>query len=127
MDGAPTTPMDPASPAPPTLYADSPIPSSTPPPSPPVRRPVVLPSSRVSAASLLSFDTLPAGIAALYGQLDLHATVVADFHSLEELCQDLKLQIGRLQTQLQSYVEIALRLKSLSNNVILASGRIAQR
>uniref|UniRef100_A0AAV1V3X2 Uncharacterized protein n=1 Tax=Peronospora matthiolae TaxID=2874970 RepID=A0AAV1V3X2_9STRA len=102
--------MAPASPAPPTLEADSPIPPSTPPPGPPVRRSVVLPSSRMSAASFLNCDTLTAGIAALYGQLDLHAAVVADYHSLEVLCRDQNLQIDRLQTQLQSYVKIAPRL-----------------
>ena len=70
----------------------------------------MLPSSRVSVASLLDRDTLTAGIAALYDQLDLHAAVVADYHSLEELCRDQKLQIDRLQTELQSYVELAPRL-----------------
>ena len=61
----------------------------------------MLPSSRVSVASLLDRDTLTAGIAALYDQLDLHAAVVADYHSLEELCRDQKLEINRLQTELQ--------------------------
>uniref|UniRef100_A0AAV1UV60 Uncharacterized protein n=1 Tax=Peronospora matthiolae TaxID=2874970 RepID=A0AAV1UV60_9STRA len=102
--------MAPASLAPPTLEADSPIPPFTPPPGLSVRRPVVLPSSWVSSASLLNCDTLTAGIAALYGQLEIHAAVVANYHSLEELCRDQKLQIDRLQMQLQSYVEIAPRL-----------------
>ena len=53
---------------------------------------------------------MTAGIAALYDQLDIHAAVVADYHSLEELCRDQKLQIDRLQTELQSYVELAPRL-----------------
>ena len=118
MDGAPTTPVAPtspalstleadASPAPSTLEADSPIPPSSPPPDSPVRKPVVLPSYRVRVASLLHRDTLTAGIAALYDQLDLHAAVVADYHSLEELCRDQKLQIDRLQTEMQSYVALA--------------------
>ena len=70
----------------------------------------MLTSSRVSVAFLLHRDTLTAGISALYDQLDLHAAVVADYHSLEELCRDQKLQIDRLQTELQSYVELAPRL-----------------
>ena len=69
----------------------------------------MLPSSRVSVASLLHRDTLTAGIAALYVQLDLHAAVVADCDSLEELCRDQKFHIDRLQTELQSYVELAPR------------------
>ena len=70
----------------------------------------MLPSSRVSVASFWDRDILTAGITALYDQLDIHAAVVADYHSLEELCRDLKLQIDRLQTELQSYVELAPRL-----------------
>ena len=93
--------MTPESPAPSTLEADSPIPPSSSLPDSPVKSPVVLPSSRVSAASFLDRDTLTAGIAALYDQLDLHAAVVADYHSLEELCRDQKLEINRLQTELQ--------------------------
>uniref|UniRef100_A0AAV1TR76 Uncharacterized protein n=1 Tax=Peronospora matthiolae TaxID=2874970 RepID=A0AAV1TR76_9STRA len=95
--------MAPALPAPPTLEADSLILSSTPPPSPPLRRPVVLPSFQVSAASSLNCADLIAGITAPFGQPDFHAAVVADNHSLEELCRDQKLQIDRLQMQLQSY------------------------
>ena len=70
----------------------------------------MLPSSRSSVTSLLDRNTLTVGIAALYDQLDLHAAVVADYHSLEELCRDQKLQIDRLQTELKSYVELAPRL-----------------
>ena len=93
MDCAPTTLMAPVLPAPSTLEADSPIPPSSPPPDSPIRRPVVLPSSRVSVVFFWDRDILTAGIAALYDQLDIHAAVVADYHSLEELCRDQKLQI----------------------------------
>ena len=72
----------------------------------------MLPSSRVSVASLLHRDTLTAGIAALYDQLDLHTAIVADYHSLEELCRNQKLHIDRLQTNLQSYVVLAPRLET---------------
>ena len=53
----------------------------------------MLPSSRVSVSSFWDRDILIAVIAALYDQLDIHDAVVADHHSLEELCRDLKLQI----------------------------------
>ena len=64
----------------------------------------MLPSSRVSVAFFWDRDILTAGIAALYDQLDIHAAVVAHYHSLEELCRDQKLEIDRLQTELQLYV-----------------------
>ena len=70
----------------------------------------MLPSSRKGAASLVDRDTLTAGIAALYYQLDLQDAVVASYHSLEDVFRDYKLQIDRLQTELRSYVEIAPRL-----------------
>ena len=67
----------------------------------------MLPSSRMGHASLLDRDTLTAAIAALYAQLDLQDAVVAGYHSLEEVCQNQRMQIDRLQTQLRLYVEIA--------------------
>ena len=110
MDCAPTMPMAPASPEPSTLDVDSAIPPSSPPPDSRVRRPVVFPSSRVRVASLTDRDTLTEGIAALYDQLDLHAAVVGEYHSLKELCRDQKRHIDPLQTELHSYVELAPRL-----------------
>ena len=64
----------------------------------------------MGAASLVNRDTLTAEIAALYNQLDLHDAVVADYQSLEEVCRDQKLQLDRMQTMLQSYVDLAPRL-----------------
>uniref|UniRef100_A0AAV1V0Z5 Uncharacterized protein n=1 Tax=Peronospora matthiolae TaxID=2874970 RepID=A0AAV1V0Z5_9STRA len=81
MDGALTTPMAPASPAPPSLEANTDY---------------AFCSAAVSTP--------------IYGQLDLYAAVAADYPLMEELCRDQKLQIDRRQTQLQSYVEIAPRL-----------------
>ena len=46
----------------------------------------------------------------LYDLLDIHAAVVEDYHSLEKLCRDQKLQIDLLQTELQSFVELTPRL-----------------
>ena len=76
----------------------------------------MLPSSRVRVASLLDRDNVTAGVAELYDQLDLHAAVVADYYLLEELCRDQKLQINRLQTDLQSHIEIAPRLTTYVQN-----------
>ena len=72
----------------------------------------MLPSSRVSVESFLDGDNLTSGIEAFNDQVDLNPAVVADYHSLEELCRDQKLQIDRLQTELESYVELAPRLET---------------
>ena len=72
----------------------------------------MLPSSRVSVESSLDGDNLTSGIKAFNDQVDLNPAVVADYHSLEELCRNQKLQIDRLQTELQSYVELSPRLET---------------
>ena len=58
--------------------------------------------SRVIAAFLMDRETLNAGIASIYDQLDLQKKVVRDYHYLEVRCQDQKSQIDRLQVELQS-------------------------
>ena len=86
----------------------------------------MFPSSRVIAASLVNRETLNAGIAVLYDQLDLHLAVARDYHSLETTCQDQKSQIDRLQVELRSYVDILPRLAAHVQDVISASGPITR-
>ena len=71
---------------------------------------ILFPSPQVSAPSLADRESVFSQNAALYHQLEIQVTAVTDCRALEEAYRGQKLQIDRLQAEMQSYIKLVPRL-----------------